>query len=166
MKIPIGIKKNAVICILKNGNNFLLLKRNKEPHKDKFIPVGGKLEPFENPNETAIRETFEETGITISDLIFCGVLIENSLTEYNWTSFVYSIEIKHIKPPKTNDGVLEWVSFDNILNVPTPKSDWFIYKYIIDKKHFVLNADYNENLDLIFMKDELTAEVHYDLLDN
>ena len=46
MKIPLGIKKVATLCVLKNENRFLLLKRLKEPNKDLFTPVGGKLDPF------------------------------------------------------------------------------------------------------------------------
>ena len=62
MKIPTGLKKSAVLCVLKNQDSFLLLKRLKEPNKELYTPVGGKLDPFENPNQTAIRETREETG--------------------------------------------------------------------------------------------------------
>jgi len=162
MQIPKGIKKTAIICILKNGNKFLLLKRNKEPNINTFTPVGGKLEPFENPNDAAIRETFEETGIKISVPNFCGVLIENSPTDYNWTLFTYSADIDLIAPPKSSEGILEWIDFENILKVPTPKTDWFIYKYILENKHFVLNADYNENLELIKMTNETTNEIVYD----
>ena len=36
------------MCILQQGDQFLLLKRGKEPNKGMYVPVGGKLEPFEN----------------------------------------------------------------------------------------------------------------------
>jgi 8-oxo-dGTP diphosphatase len=39
----------------------MLLRRLKEPHRDNYTPVG-KIEPFENPLDAVIRETFEETG--------------------------------------------------------------------------------------------------------
>ena len=38
-----GNKKVATLCVLKNKNRFLLLKRYNEPNKDKYVPVGGKL---------------------------------------------------------------------------------------------------------------------------
>ncbi len=53
-KVPFGLKRTATLCILRNDNNCLLLKRLREP------PVGGKLDPFESPLNAAIRETFEE----------------------------------------------------------------------------------------------------------
>jgi 8-oxo-dGTP pyrophosphatase MutT (NUDIX family) len=40
--------------------------------------VGGKLDPFESPLKSAIRETFEETGIKFDTMKFCGILTETS----------------------------------------------------------------------------------------
>jgi 8-oxo-dGTP diphosphatase len=51
-----GLKRVAVICILRNQTNFLLLKRFNEPLKGLYVPVGGKVDPYENPYETALRE--------------------------------------------------------------------------------------------------------------
>lgn len=44
-----------------NGN--VLLMYNKKLNK--WLQPGGHIEGFEEPHETAIRETFEETGINI-----------------------------------------------------------------------------------------------------
>lgn len=57
--MPIGIKRKAILCILRHEDNFSLLKRLKEPNRDNFTPVGGNIYPFESPLKSAIRETFE-----------------------------------------------------------------------------------------------------------
>jgi 8-oxo-dGTP diphosphatase len=54
-------------------------------------------------------------------------------------------EIDKIPAPDCNEGILEWISFDQILNIPTPKTDWYIYRFLLDKEKFVLNAEYDEN---------------------
>ncbi len=154
-QIPEGLKRAATLCILKNKDSFLLLKRLKEPNKDSFTPVGGKLDPFESPLKAAIRETFEETGIKVETMKYCGILTESSPTKYNWINFVYIAEIDFIEPPFCNEGTLMWIPFDELLNVPTPKTDWFIYKYILDGKPFSLNAEYDENLNLLSMIEEI-----------
>ncbi|MCC7318356.1 MAG: NUDIX domain-containing protein [Bacteroidales bacterium] len=154
-KIPIGLKRAATICILRHGDKFLLLKRFKEPNKDKFTPVGGKLDPFESPLNSAIRETFEETGISVKTMKYCGILTETSPTEYNWTEYVYIADIDFISPPDCNEGTLEWISFHDLLSVPTPKTDWHIYKYILDEKPFAFSAEYNEQLTLLSMTEEI-----------
>lgn len=154
-QIPEGLKRAATLCILKNKDSFLLLKRLKEPNKDSFTPVGGKLDPFESPLKAAIRETFEETGIKVETMKYCGILTESSPTKYNWINFVYIAEIDFIEPPFCNEGTLMWIPFDELLNVPTPKTDWFIYKYVLDGKPFSLNAEYDENLNLLSMIEEI-----------
>lgn len=154
-KIPTGLKRVATLCILRHNNNFLLLKRLKEPNKDNFTPVGGKLDPFESPLKSAIRETFEETGINVDKMKFCGILTETSPTEYNWTSYVYIEDIDFLEPPICNEGTLMWISFDDLLKVPTPKTDWYIYKYILDKKPFAFNAEYDLGLNLLSMTEEI-----------
>lgn len=161
MKIPYGLKRTATLCVLKNGKSFLLLKRLKEPNAGKFTPVGGKLDPFESPLKAAIRETFEETGIKVEHMKFCGLLTESSPTEYNWTGYVYLAEIDSIEPPLCNEGELKWISFDEVLSMPTPKTDWFIYNYILENKPFAFSAEFDENIQLIEMVEEIENKAVY-----
>ena len=158
MQVPPGIKKTAVLCVLKHGDSFLLLKRLKEPNKDQYTPVGGKLDPFESPVKAAIRETAEETGLQVSRFKYCGVLVESSPTSYNWVSFVYVADIEQIPPPFCNEGKLEWINYTEVLNIPTPKTDWFIYKYILEEKPFAFNAAFDEQLNLLSMVEEISGQ--------
>lgn len=154
-KIPTGLKRTATLCILRHKDKFLLLKRLKEPNKDSFTPVGGKLDPFESPLKSAIRETFEETGIKVEPMKYGGILTETSPTAYNWTGYVYIADIDFIEPPFCNEGTLMWISFDDLLKVPTPKTDWYIYKYILENKAFAFSAEYDEKLNLFSMTEEI-----------
>ena len=158
MKIPVGLKKTAVLCVLKHGEQLLLLKRLKEPNKGMYTPVGGKLDPFESPLDAAFRETREETGIIVDAFKYCGVLVESSPSEYNWTSFVYVAEVAWIPAPLCNEGDLQWISFANVLNVPTPKTDWFIYNYILTGKPFAFHAVFDESINLLMMTEEIAGE--------
>ena len=58
-----GLKRTAVMVVLRCGTQFLLLKRAKEPNRGLYVPVGGKVEPYEDPYQTGLREVEEETGI-------------------------------------------------------------------------------------------------------
>ncbi|BDD04481.1 NUDIX hydrolase [Aureibacter tunicatorum] len=161
MKIPLGLKRTATLCVLKNGDRFLLLKRFKEPNKDNFTPVGGKLDPFESPKNAAIREVFEETGIKVASMKYCGILTESSPTKYNWTNYVYLAEIDYVEPPICNEGILEWISFENVLNIVTPKTDWHIYDYLLRGKTFAFHAEYSETLELLTMVEEIEDKLIY-----
>lgn len=156
--IPPGIKKTAVLCVLKNGRHFLLLKRLKPPNQNMFTPVGGKLDPFEDPSTAAYRETREETGIYVEAFRYCGVLVESAPNDYNWSSFVYLAEIDLIAPPPCPEGELHWIAFDEVLDVPTPTTDWFIYKYLLEGRPFMLNAIYDDKGALTSMREEIANE--------
>ena len=139
----------------------MLLKRLKEPNKGLFTPVGGKLDPHENPLKAAIRETWEETGFDVTHMKFCGLLTESSPVEYNWTNYVYLAEIELVPPPPCNEGELQWIDFDDVLKTPTPTTDWFIYKYILENRPFAFNAEFNEKIELLSMVEELEDKLVY-----
>ena len=52
----------SVYVINPNNGNFLLMNHKK---LGKWVQPGGHIELNEDPEEAAIRETFEETGIPI-----------------------------------------------------------------------------------------------------
>ena len=151
-----GNKKVATLCVLKNKNKFLLLKRYNEPNKDKYVPVGGKLKNYESPKDGVIRETLEETGIIIKEPKFFGILTESSPTDYNWISYIFCSEIKYILPPTSDEGKLEWIEYDKIKKIPTPLTDHHIYKFILENKKFIINAQYNKELKLLEMNEEIS----------
>jgi 8-oxo-dGTP diphosphatase len=54
---------------------------------------------------------------------------------------------------------LRWIGFADLLTVPTPKVDWYIYDYLLKNKPFAFSAEYDEQLNLLVMHDELEAVV-------
>lgn len=147
------------MIVLRNGNSFLLLNRYKNPHKGMYTPVGGKLEPYENPLQAALRETKEETGIELDHLEFTGILTETAPANYNWICYVYQAEIEKIPPPFCDEGVLRWVDFEEIPKIPTPSTDPQMYRYIMEGKRFIFTADFDENLNLLHMREELENKI-------
>jgi 8-oxo-dGTP diphosphatase len=159
MNIPIGLKKAVVVCILGSEAGFLLLRRSKEPHLGKYVPIGGHLEPFETPRAAAIREVEEEAGISIEEPRLSGILTESSPTEYNWIVYIYTADITAIPPVECAEGTLEWVAQERLDTVPIPTTDGFIYDYLSRSEFFVLDAVYDENVELIRLVDELSGRV-------
>jgi len=159
MSFPTGLKRSAAMVVLRHEENFLLLKRNKEPNAGRYVPVGGKLEPFEDPYSAACRETQEETGLQLDELRYGGVLIETSPTPYNWQVNIYIADIPHMPPPYCDEGMLEWISFSRVPEVPTPPTDWQVYQYLMRNQPFALNAIYNKNMELLRMVEEIEGKV-------
>ncbi|WP_275790040.1 NUDIX hydrolase [Pararhizobium gei] len=53
----------ASSAILERGGHYLLVKRANPPSADMYAFPGGRAEAGETPEETAVREFFEETAI-------------------------------------------------------------------------------------------------------
>lgn len=146
------------MVVLRHDQQFLLLKRIRPPFVGHYLPVGGKLDPHEDPHSAALRETFEETGISVEKLQFGGTLIETSPIDYNWQSYIYMAEIDFQPPPLSDEGTLEWIDFENIPNIPTPPTDFLIYQYLMRRQPFALNAIYDADLKLLRMVEEIEGK--------
>lgn len=153
--IPLGLKRTAAMVVLRHERHFLLMKRNRPPHVGKYVPVGGKLDPFEDPYSAALRETFEETGWKVDKLTYAGVLVETSPIDYNWQCHIYLADVPPLPPPPCDEGDLSWIAFDDIPTIPTPPTDWILYQYLMRRQPFAFNAIYDADLTLTDMWEEI-----------
>lgn len=67
----------TTLCYLEKDGCYLVMHRNKKSNDengDKWIGVGGKFEPGESPDECALREVREETGLTMTDYRLRGLI--------------------------------------------------------------------------------------------
>ena len=79
---------NSTLCYLERGDEYLMLHRVKKAHdlnRDKWIGVGGKFLEGESPEDCILRETWEETGLTLTDYRYRGLVTfvsDQAPTEY------------------------------------------------------------------------------------
>lgn len=70
---------NTTLCYIEKNGCYLMLHRTKKEHdynKNKWIGIGGKFENGESPEDCAVREIREETGLIVehADLEYCGIV--------------------------------------------------------------------------------------------
>ncbi|MBA4384297.1 MAG: hypothetical protein C0410_06145 [Anaerolinea sp.] len=85
-------KVSAGVRIEKDGC-LLLVQRGIEPWKDKWYMPAGFLEINEEPEQAAVREAFEETGLRVKTLSLAGVYTYNDDPRGNGILFLYEAEI-------------------------------------------------------------------------
>ncbi len=70
--------KNTTLCYLYRPDGRVLMlhrvKKKNDCNEGKWIGVGGKFEPDESPEECVLREVREETGLTVTDYRYRGLV--------------------------------------------------------------------------------------------
>ena len=70
IRIRIGMPKNksgANVILINKGKVLLLLRSDKSRWMPGvYGPPGGHVDPGETPKQAAVRETFEESGLTVN----------------------------------------------------------------------------------------------------
>lgn len=69
--------KMATLCYVRQGGKTLMLHRIKKAndmHAGKWNGLGGKLLPGETPEACAIREVYEESGLTLINPVLRGII--------------------------------------------------------------------------------------------
>jgi len=105
--------KLATLCYLKRAGKTLMVHRIKKAgdmHMGKWNGLGGKLEPGETPEECALREIREESGLTVTKPVLKGLLTFPAFAnDEDWYAFVFvarEFEGELIDSP---EGDLKWI---------------------------------------------------------
>lgn len=109
--------KQSAVCGLIVGDRILILKRQYRVNKSNgWCLPGGKVEPGEAIVDGAIRETFEESGITIKDPIYVGQCASGS-GEF-MVNVYYTIlnDIEKVTLSVREHSDYFWVAFDKLKN--------------------------------------------------
>lgn len=112
-----------VICanvFVRKDGKYLMLARSpqKKYAPDVVHPIGGKLDPNENPYQCALRELFEEAGIQVKNVRLEAVLLEILPIPdepNNWLIFHFSADWQSGKLKTTEEGEFVWLTASQIV---------------------------------------------------
>ena len=139
---------NSTLCYIEDPKgNYLMLHRVKKKNDlnhDKWVGVGGKFEDGESPEECVLRETWEETGLTLTDYRYRGLVTFVNTewpTEYmhlftatGWTG------ASHV----CDEGDLAWIKKAELLTLPMWEGDRLFLKLLdSDEPFFSLKLCYD-----------------------
>jgi 8-oxo-dGTP diphosphatase len=117
---------NTSLCYIEQDGRYLMLhrvKKKQDPNAGKWIGVGGKFEDGESPEECAVREVLEETGLTMVSPRLRGIVTfvtDAWPTEYMFlfTADQFSGELR-----SCDEGELAWVEKERVLSLPLWEGD-------------------------------------------
>ena len=138
--------KNTTLCYIEKDGQYLMLHRVKKENDlnhDKWIGVGGKFEDKESPEECLLREAKEETGLTLTDYCYRGIVtfVSNEWpTEYMhlFTAHGFTGEII-----ECDEGKLEWIDKKKLLELTLWEGDKIFLRLLdSDEPFFSLKLQY------------------------
>lgn len=113
---------NLVICaniFVRKDGKYLLLKRSpqKKYAPNVIHPIGGKVDPNENPYTGAQRELLEEAGIKVKNMRLEAVIMEIKPVkdeDENWLIFHFSADYESGELITTEEGEFVYFNADEI----------------------------------------------------
>ena len=119
--------KNTTLVYLERDHKYLMMYRGRkpdDPNAGKWIGIGGKIEEGETPEECAVRETREETGITLNSVAFRGIVF--FINTKNETEYMYlytSSDFESLGLTGCDEGELDWIDIDEVASLPIWEGD-------------------------------------------
>ena len=129
----------STLCYLERGEEYLMLhrvKKKNDANHDKWIGVGGKFEEGESPEECILRETREETGLTLTDYRYRGLV--------TFVSDQWPTEYMHLftaagwegTPIPCAEGELAWIKKFALLDLPLWEGDKIFLRLLEEGEPF------------------------------
>ena len=132
------MRNTSLVHLEKDGCYLMLhrVRKDNDENRDKWVGIGGKFEPGESPEDCAVREVFEETGLTMRSWSYRGIVTfvsDEWGTEYmhlfHSTDFTGSVK-------DCDEGVLEWVDKQTLLSLPIWEGDKIFLRLLDEARPF------------------------------
>jgi len=143
---------DLTLCHIIDGDRLLLKKANRGISKGKWNAAGGKIEPGETPEQGAIREVLEETGLSVINLTNHGPLNFHMDGKKDLSFVVHLFSTKSFdgELKSSEEGEVKWFDVDKIPYDEMWDDDNYWMHLMLKNKRFVVDFYYDkENKEVI-----------------
>ena len=133
------MNRQSTLCYIEKDGKYLMLHRvvkKNDVNKDKWIGVGGKFEDKESPEDCLLRECREETGLTLTDYRYRGLV---TFVNTEWpTEYMHLFTADRFEGAlrDCDEGALEWVDTDRLTELPIWEGDKVFLRLLSEKEPF------------------------------
>lgn len=131
--------KLTTLCYIENDRDeYLMLHRTKKENDlnhDKWIGVGGKFEGNETPEECLLREVYEETGLTLTNFRFRGIVTFLSDEWEGEYMHLFTADKYEGTLRECNEGELAWVPKKDVFNLHLWEGDLIFLRELMENEN-------------------------------
>ncbi len=148
----INVQNLTTLCYIEKDGCYLMMHRiskKNDVNKDKWIGVGGHFQVNESPEECLLRETKEETGLTLTNYRLRGIVtfICDKLPEAEYMH-LFTADAFEGELTSCDEGTLEWVPKPDIYHLNLWEGDIIFHRLLDEDAPFFL-------LKLVYEGDKL-----------
>ncbi len=140
--------KLATLCyVRKNGKTLMLLRNKKENdyHLNKWNGLGGKFELSESPEECAVREVREESGLIAKNIKMKGFITFPMFDgKDDWYVFLFVITDFEGELISSPEGTLRWIPDEELLDLNLWEGDRIFIPWLSQEKFFSAKFNYRD----------------------
>lgn len=129
----------TTLCYIENESSYLMLHRIKKKNdinQDKWIGVGGHMEAGESPEDCIRREALEETGLTLKNLRFRGLVTFICDGSEDMLLCLYTSGYEGEISVDCDEGELNWVEKEKLLELNLWEGDRIFFRLLMEEAPF------------------------------
>ena len=129
----------TTLCYLEQDGAYLMLHRIKKKNDinhDKWIGIGGTFEEGESPEDCAMREIREETGLVPKDLRYRGIV--TFVSDFCPTEYMHLFTAEQFSGEMhaCDEGELAWVDKKKVGELPIWEGDRIFLSLLAEEHPF------------------------------
>ena len=136
----------TTLCYIERDGQYLMIHRNRresDGNFGKWLGIGGHFEQGESPDECVTREVREETGLTLTECAFRGVV---TFVSGDWFEYMFVYTAAGFEGELTDDcdeGDIRWVDKSRLDSLPLWPGDRVFLRLLEEgKSGFSLKLTY------------------------
>ena len=137
----------ATLVEIIDGGRMLLKRATRGISRGMWNGLGGKIESGESPEQSAIRESFEESGLRVSNLFYHGVINfhNNGKEEVDFAVHLFSTKDFEGSLAESDEGELRWFPVDMLPLREMWKDDEIWIPLLLNSERFDADFYFDEN---------------------